>query len=272
MLGFTVSPRALVRARLLDVLSTLQANSRTVPSVERSTQDPHHNLLEQPPSVLPEGTGGPVTTAFSRSIFPTASRSDQVEGILFEASPVARIDSVAWALLRGRLARHAPGSAAPRMAEAAILLSGEQFHALLLQWELSQRLFFGGAVTRWTVHHACRLAAPLGLDMSLLVEDADPNVRAAHLVSAALHFAMSLLTDPWVTHRRNVTSYLPLDPESQPDRDVYFSNVLCAYVRSGDQGRVGELLPLRQWLYSLGRQMQTASNEPDGLKGGLAST
>lgn len=259
-LNLEISSRDMSHSRLLSILSMLQDSNTSIPSVERSSHAPRRNLLEQVASTLPESHVAPISTSFSRSIFPRTLQTDQCATILFEPSPVACIDSVCWALLQGRLARHATCDVAPRLAEAAVLLSGEQFHALFLQWDLAQRLFFGGAVTRWTVRHACKLADPLDLDSSLLLEDADPHVRATHLLSAALHFAMMRMAGSCAVHRRTVTSYLPLMPNEQADQNVYFADILSAYVRTGDQGRISELLPLRQWMSRKIRQMFAAAN------------
>ena len=114
--------------------------------------------------------------------------------VLFEPSPVRIIDSVTWAILRGRLAGRKVKDVALRLADAAMLLTGEQFHALfVLRWNLSQHLFFGGLLTRWTVAHALQLALPLRLEPAVLLEEYDSGMRSAQLMSVALHFIVDYL-------------------------------------------------------------------------------
>ena len=192
MINFDVSVHPVSNESMLLILADLQQSRTTIDPFTRQTRTIPPSLLRNVQSQL-DGPHTPVSTEFSRRLFAGTVRDSSDPHVLFIPSPVDCIDSVDWAVLQGRLDRQGKKCerTGHRLAEAALMLTGIQFHAIISKhWALAQLLFFGGELTRWTVVNACANAHPLVILPEHLHPDADPNLRAVHLLAAALQFAV----------------------------------------------------------------------------------
>ena len=247
------------RESLSNVFLALENQTLQVPCVVRTWAAPPIDLMA---SALPS-----LGEDFRETISSYAARTFEIDaipttpGILLINSSIGTICSIKWAILIGRLKRHRVEEVAKRLADAAILLSGEEFRDFLLSRNLSDTLIFSGLVTKWSVMNACAKAAPLKIDPDILVGNKGEEVRCAHLLSLSLQFALATTRDLHPPHL-NISAYIPLplppaaDASHQESNayDSHFTRVLAAYLRDGYRD-VSLLRLLGTWLVKKASQI-----------------
>lgn len=227
-------------------LVALEDGGLSVPCTVRSWNPPPSGLVA---AALP-----PLAEDFVETLTPYVQKTFKIANIpslprlLLIASPIASICSIKWAVLIGRILRHSPVSIARRLADASIILTGEEFRDFLLCRKESDVLLFSCVITKWNVYDACSKAAPIRIDSRILIGERGDEVRVAHIISLALQFALT-------TERRApllpLKAYVPLPrPNDRPsaEYDKHMAHILSAHVNERGHGLYEQLGLLGNWL------------------------
>jgi hypothetical protein len=174
---------------LTNILTLMQAYESVIPTSLRTNEAAAEALV-----LAADSSSSSHEAVISRIAMKKFPMQDLTSSEFIFGKPVVpSIDSLTWAVLVCRLDTHPKSSAAYRICEAALVLSGEQFRDFIIDQNTSDLLLFNGAVTRWNVHAACSMSRPLEIDRNILDGSRGPEVRAVHLLSQSLrHIACTI--------------------------------------------------------------------------------